>query len=1082
MKFIADFHIHSHYSMATSKNLIPEHLDYWARLKGITVVGTGDFTHPGWCAELEEKLEPAEEGLFRLKPGLSRCKELETPFLPSRDVRFLLTCEISSIYKKNGKVRKVHNVIFAPDFETVEKIRGKLTVIGANITSDGRPILGLDSRDLLEMALESNENILFVPAHIWTPWFSALGSKSGFDTIAECYDDLADHISTVETGLSTDPPMNWMCSFLDRYTLISNSDAHSPEKLGRNANRFDTELSYNAIVQALRTGDPQHFKGSIDLFPQEGKYHYDGHRKCNIRWNPVETLRNKGICSKCGKPVTVGVMNRAVHLSDREDLDLRPNRHPFASIITLKDMLAELEKVGPGSKKVSQRYMTILKKGVTELELLLETPLEEIRKLDGPELTEAVSRMRNREIYIQEGYDGEYGVIKVFAPNESPVPLQNSALFKDLPQIDRPTPQRRKMINFDLEEYRRLIDTATDQLQVEPQKNDIINGSPTLNPQQQAAVEHYQGPALVIAGPGTGKTKVLTQRIQHLIENRHIEPEHILAVTFTNKAAAEIGERVRQALPNLDASNSPKICTFHGLGYSILKENGRTAPEGFSILDPEDKHIIFQRVCGLEKTKAAEFSTAVETAKQRLLEPTDFDNESPELANAFSIYNNYLREHNTYDLDDLIAEPIRLFDRDEQILAAYRDKFQWILIDEYQDINYAQYRLIRTLMPNPDSNLCAIGDPDQAIYGFRGADVAYIRRYLEDYPGAVEYRLKRSYRCTDSILKASSNIMKRGNSRVHALDGVDEGIKIKIVKSSTHKSEAEFVARTIEQMMGGLRFFSMDSSITQGNKETDIESLSDFAVLCRVKNQIEAIEKAFQDHSIPYQSIGEEPFFKQEPVASIIDLIKMARNPQNKILEARLAQKRVLGPDGIGAIDTHIGSGIRVKETIIHLVESYFSHLKEAEPLPIRRLVEWSEDFGFDLDRFLQSVSLGIPADTYRPELENVALMTIHAAKGLEFKAVFIVGCEDGLLPYSLFKNLTTDREEERRLLYVGMTRAKRFLFLSHAEKRFLRGIEYQLNRSPFLDGIERKLIELSQQDRKKEKSAPIQRTLFNLD
>ena len=283
MKFIADFHIHSHYSRATSKELVPEYLEYWAKLKGITIVGTGDFTHPGWVKELKEKLIPAEPGLFKLKQEY-KSEDLETPFLSDKEVRFLLTAEISNIYKKNDRVRKVHNVIFAPDFDTIEKIQQKLIAINANITSDGRPILGLDSRDLLEMVLDANENCFFVPAHIWTPWFSVLGSKSGFDSIAECFADLAGHIYAVETGLSTDPPMNWMCSFLDNYTLTANSDAHSPERLGRNSNRFDTELSYDALIGAMKTGDPHHFSGSIDLFPQEGKYHYDGHRKCDVCW------------------------------------------------------------------------------------------------------------------------------------------------------------------------------------------------------------------------------------------------------------------------------------------------------------------------------------------------------------------------------------------------------------------------------------------------------------------------------------------------------------------------------------------------------------------------------------------------------------------------------------------------------------------------------------------------------------------------------------------------------------------------------------------------------------------------------
>lgn len=1105
MKFIADLHIHSHYSRATSRELVPERLEYWARIKGITVVGTGDFTHPGWDAELKEKLEPAEFGLYKLKPELRRATELAAPFLPKQEVRFMLTAEISNIYKKNDRVRKVHNVIFVPDFETAARIRQKLLAIKANITSDGRPILGLDSRDLLEMALEANEDIFFVPAHIWTPWFSALGSKSGFDSIADCYGDLANHIHAVETGLSTDPPMNWMCSFLDSYTLMANSDAHSPERLGRNANRFDTELSYDAIVDALKSGDPAQYKGTIDLFPQEGKYHYDGHRKCGICWNPVETLKHGGICSGCGKPVTIGVMNRVVQLSDREHPEERPNRHDFRSIIPLKEMLGELEGVGPNSKKVDRRYMELIRQGITELELLLEASLEEVESLAGHELGEAVRRMRSRQIHIQEGYDGEYGVINVFAPGESPALDSRNSLFKDFVEENRPVPQRREMINFDLEEFQRL----------RMEKNNKTTGHETkpeqspgwgLNPAQQAAVDHFYGPVLVIAGPGTGKTRVLTYRILNLIKNREIPPENILAVTFTNKAAAEISQR----LTDLLEESSVTVTTFHALGYDILSEQkGNT----FSILDPEDRKRIIQKLTGLSPGKTAVIAKGIESAKQLLKSPKDIAAQDPQLAENYEKYQEYLNRRNLYDLDDLICEPVKLLSGDRDIRESYQAKFKWILIDEYQDINYGQYNLIQAIthettdsekffgdpggIPQRFSkkstgrrkqnkmNICVIGDPDQAIYGFRGADVAFIRKFQEDYPGAAVYRLQQSYRCTDSILEASGNIMERPKNSPAVLSGMGEGIKIKIVKNATHRSEAEYVARTIEQMMGGLRFFSIDSSITEGNKEAEIGSLSDFVVLCRVKSQIEALEKAFMDHSIPYQVVGEEPFFKQEPLGSIIDLLKLSRNPGHEILQERLLEKGIIESTDIDRIHTIYSDAVRtgtVKEIIQIVINSYFSHLKEEENNRFRQLLELAGEFDADIDRFIRFTALGSAVDTYRPNLENVTLMTLHAAKGLEFKAVFIVGCEEGLFPYSLFKEQEADREEERRLLYVGMTRAKQFLFLCHAEKRFLMGREYRLARSPFLDRIEKKLIELSQQELKtKNNLESVQRKLFDL-
>jgi len=417
MKYIADFHIHSHYSIATSKMLVPEYIDYWARLKGIKVVGTGDFTHPGWLKELQLKLEPAEPGLFRLKDEFMLDEASETHTFSGTSTRFLLTAEISNIYKKYGKVRKVHNLIFAPDFEVVEKIQTALSKLG-NITSDGRPILGLSSKDLLEIALNASDRVFFVPAHIWTPWFSVLGAKSGFNTVEECYDDLADHIYAVETGLSSDPPMNWMCSFLDRYTLISNSDAHSPEKLGREANLFNTELSYDGIIHAMKTGDPEQFLGTVEFFPQEGKYHFDGHRKCSISWNPLKTLKNNEICSVCGKKVTIGVMNRVAQLADRSDIEERCNRHSFYSLITLKKILSEITGVGQESKKVSRAYHSILEKTDSELNLLLNMPVNDIKTACNDILSEAIRRMRDREVYIKEGFDGEFGQIRVFREEE----------------------------------------------------------------------------------------------------------------------------------------------------------------------------------------------------------------------------------------------------------------------------------------------------------------------------------------------------------------------------------------------------------------------------------------------------------------------------------------------------------------------------------------------------------------------------------------------------------------------------------------------------------------------------------------
>ncbi len=806
MKFIADFHIHSHFSIATSKQLIPEYLDYWARLKGIKVIGTGDFTHPGWIKELKEKLEPAEQGLFKLKKDYEiRNLQLSDKFI-DKDIRFILTSEISSIYKKSGKVRKVHNVIFAPDFEKVEKIQQSLINIGGNITSDGRPILGLDSKNLLEIALNASENIFFVPAHIWTPWFSVLGDKSGFDTIEECFEDLTKHIFAVETGLSSNPPMNWICSFLDKFTLISNSDAHSPEKLGRNANLFDTEISYNAITNALKTGNPEEFLGTIDLFPQEGKYHYDGHRKCNICWNPVETLQHKGICSECGKKVTVGVMNRVVQLSDRKNY--RKNSIPFYSIIPLKEIISGIEGIGVNSQKVGKIYFSHLQNLGSELDILLDTPIEEIYKYDKI-YAEAIRRMRNNEIYIQEGFDGEFGKIKVFLNDDIKALKSQDSLFGDFYELK--TPPQRRLINFDLKEFHRLkknqkeeiTELAKNQKEIKSGGSNLLKG---LNAEQRKAVEHFPGPALIIAGPGTGKTRVIAVRIANLIESKKVNPKSILAVTFTNKAANEMKQRLELFIEKEIISNL-QVCTFHAFGFNLLRQNisqtGRK--ENFTIIDEKDKKQIILQNFQFEKKKVTEVSNQITKMKQELKEIGDVSNK--ELKEIFANYENILQKQNLFDLDDLIYQAVRLLKKDLEILSQIRKRLQWILIDEFQDINFAQYQMIQLLISEENANLCAIGDPNQAIYGFRGSDVKFIKQFIEDFPKTKIYKLQKSYRCSENILSASHKIISGKVADRSFLHGIRSNVKIKISESQTDKSEAEFVARTIEQMMGGLGFF-----------------------------------------------------------------------------------------------------------------------------------------------------------------------------------------------------------------------------------------------------------------------------------
>ncbi|MDD5629647.1 MAG: endonuclease Q family protein [Elusimicrobia bacterium] len=412
MPFIADLHIHSKHSRACSRSLEPALLHRWCQLKGISVLGTGDFTHPGWLAQLQDELVPAEPGLFALKDELAGAQDQEVPPSCRAPARFLLECEISCIYKRDGKVRKVHHLVFAPSFAAASRIAARLGAIG-NIRSDGRPILGLDSRDLLAIVRESDPQAYLVPAHAWTPHFAVFGSESGFDSLEECFGDLASEIFAIETGLSSDPPMNWRLSQLDRLALISNSDAHSPEKLGREANLFDCELSYAGLFAAIRGRDPRRFLKTLEFFPEEGKYHVDGHRKCLAPLQPEETIRRQGLCPACGKPVTVGVLHRVELLADRQT-GKRPSGAPgFESLIPLKEVLGQALRVGPGSVKVDALYHRLLARFGSEFRILRELPAKELEREGLPLPALALERMRRGEVRLEPGYDGEYGTVSL---------------------------------------------------------------------------------------------------------------------------------------------------------------------------------------------------------------------------------------------------------------------------------------------------------------------------------------------------------------------------------------------------------------------------------------------------------------------------------------------------------------------------------------------------------------------------------------------------------------------------------------------------------------------------------------------
>jgi len=416
MRLIADWHVHSKYSRACSKDLELPTVAAWCERKGIDVVATGDWTHPKWAEHLKERLVESEPGLYRLKDGSSK-------------TRFMLVTEVSQIYKRGDKTRRVHNLLFAPSLETVDTVNAWLDEKKFNRRSDGRPILGIDSEELYKALKDIDERIILVPAHAWTPWYSVFGSKSGFDSLEECFGSMTPYIHAIETGLSSDPKMNWQLSGLDAVALISNSDAHSPRKLGREANVFDLETpSYDAFIDALKANDPKRFLYTIEFFPDEGKYHLDGCADDRFSCTPKESLKLGGRCPNCGKLLTLGVEHRVEALADRSAESVADKKIPFKSIVPLEEIIADAFGVAPTSKKVVAEYMRLTDRVANEFSLLLETPIEHIAaEASDPLVAEAIRRVREGRLVITPGYDGIFGTVKIFG-NDRPAKKQSKLL------------------------------------------------------------------------------------------------------------------------------------------------------------------------------------------------------------------------------------------------------------------------------------------------------------------------------------------------------------------------------------------------------------------------------------------------------------------------------------------------------------------------------------------------------------------------------------------------------------------------------------------------------------------------------
>ena len=964
MRFHADVQIHSKYSRATAKNADLENLALWGRKKGVTVVGTGDFTHPAWLADIKDKLVPAEPGLFRLRPDLEREVERQAPAACAVAQRFLLEVEISTIYKKGDKVRKVHHLIFVPDIDAADRLVARLARIG-NLASDGRPILGLDSRDLLEITLETGPDSYLIPAHIWTPWFAALGSKSGFDSIDDCYGDLAPHVFAVETGLSSDPPMNWRLSSLDRFRLVSNSDAHSPPKIGREATTYDTDLDYFAMLKALKTGDG--FVGTVEFFPEEGKYHMDGHRKCGVRFTPEETKTHGGRCPVCGEGLTVGVSHRIDALADRTEAEVRAAPPPKAaevlSLVPLAEMLAEIKGVGPGSKAVGNAYERLLQDLGPELTILETVPVEDIARAGEPVLAEAVDRLRRGAVIRQAGYDGEYGVIRLFADEELREARAGGLLF-DVSALSKPAmkPGPAHPVPAKTPEpepsHRPSARPAPDAGATGP-----LDG---LDPDQRRAAEALIGPLLIEAGPGSGKTRTLTHRIAHLVASGTAAPDACLAITFTRRAATEMRERLARLLPEV----WPRIPvhTFHSLGLALLQAHADIAglQPDFRIADEGERTAILVDGLAASERRARSLLSGVSLAKRTGRAETDAVSE------ALSVYERRLAARNCLDFDDLVVRTADLLAGRPDLVAALRDRFPWISVDEFQDVDDRQYALLR-LLAGDAGNLCVIGDANQAIYGFRGADAAAMARFRTDFPSARVVRLKRNYRSTGTIVAASAQVVAPADDPDRVAEAMrDRAARIEIHRARTDAAEAEFIVQTIERLLGGHSFFSIDSGRTAPGRETAL-SFSDIAVLYRTEAQAGVIATALDRSGMPFQNLANRPLVAHPGVEALLQALEDDRAAGELPLRDRLmrASERV---DGTLRDNGRLDVAMACLNDLAGACDG--------------------DDAGF-----ARAVALAGEADLWDPRADRIGLLTLHAAKGLEFPVVFVAGLEDGVLP-----------------------------------------------------------------------------------
>ncbi|WP_294446015.1 UvrD-helicase domain-containing protein [uncultured Mailhella sp.] len=1056
--FRADLHIHSRFSRATSSRLTVPHLAAWASAKGIDVLATGDFTHPAWRQELRDALEQDEEsGLFRLKAPLSRddmAREIpQLAGLEPREPKFMLEAEISSIYKKNGAVRKIHSLVYMPDFESADRLCEKLETIG-NLKSDGRPILGLDVKDLLSIVLDIPRAFM-IPAHIWTPWFALFGSKSGFNSLDECFEDLTPHIFAAETGLSSDPDMNRCWSHLDRLLMVSSSDAHSGENLAREATLFDGAASYDGIFDALHQKDGDTlYKGTLEFFPEEGKYHLDGHRACGVVLEPAESMKLGDLCPVCGKPLTVGVLHRVLELADRTEPPC-PGKD-FQSLIPLPEILGEILHCGPKTKKAQEKYADMLSRFGSEMTILMDTPEDDLRHA-WPELGEAVARMRAGRVIRHGGYDGEYGTIRLFEERENaPSLLERVPVARRAPLPKRTAGTQKKSLmpgesktGTELREHPRKSDKAA--LSLSPD---------SFSPMQKEALNAGPGPVLVLAGPGAGKTRTLVGRLARLLKSG-VKASDIVAVTFTRRAAEEMRARLASALRTADDDpvDLPETDTLHALalkhwpGEAPVVLSEESARKAFASANP-----------GLSAKEASRLYDRMELGRETLSLPDD-------LTPLAQRYRQWKKERNLADYTDLPETWLH-----ELKSRNYGAAKPWkhILVDEVQDLSPLQKALVEALTPADGSGFFGIGDPDQSIYGFRGADSGIEEALRARWPQLRVLGLTESHRSAAAILEAGHDALA-GHGACGELSSVTgSSATLQWMAAPSAEREAAWIADRIAYLIGGTSHQQADlhESLAGCHLESGSCSPGEIAVLCRIKALMAPIRAALERRGIPCSAPETEAFWTDERADALLQAAaRIHRREEHTKKEAafldasRFPLLAAMAPatqenddwkeDVLDNVPVEIWE--QGPDAVLTRCPDRFDPLF-ADSSAFKRLrLAWKEHGGWP--GLLEFVSFRRELDMVKGQAEYVQLMTLHASKGLEFKAVFIPGAEDGLLPFRGVGTLLHKEddftpppvEEEERLLYVGITRASEAVFLSSAATRTLYGHKLSLPPSPLL-------------------------------